>query len=262
MKFSTIFFIFFLIIISSCYGLKRETMNTLTDHQRLAISKYLSFMNKYPKCFKHRKYRNIISDRKILEIYSREHDVVLGMAVEDPYVYFIVDLVEMNSEGGKLVRFPYLRLINRKELDGAVNTVVLGTIENPELGETGSIVLLNQERHATGYFHLELPRGFGEANLSGEENAVKELEEETGYIGKRAELIGISYTDTGLTDSKVLFYHILITDRVEAKPELEEAISKVYVKSEDELINMIRKEEITDSFTIQAISFYRINKNK
>lgn len=219
-------------------------------------------MNKYPKCFKQRKYRNIISDRNVLELYAKEHDVVLGMAVENPYVYFIVDLVEMKSEGDKLIRFPYLRLLNRKEIDGAINTVVFGTIENPELGENGSIVLLNQERHATGYFHLELPRGFGELNLSGEENALKELREETGYIGKKAELIGTSYTDTGLTDSKVSFYHIQITDRVEAKPESEEAISKVYVKSENELINMIRKRKITDSFTIQAISFYRINKNK
>ncbi len=182
---------------------------------------------------------------------------MLGVAAETPHAYFIVDLVETHGPDGKPVRYPYLRLIYRKQLEGAVNTVVLGTIANPELGPVDSVVMLRQERHATGLFHLELPRGFGELNLSGEQNALKELREESGYTGDGARLLGMTYTDTGVMDAKVAFYHVPVTGKLEAVPELEEAIEEVQIISVAELWAKIHAGEVSDSFTVQALAFLR-----
>jgi ADP-ribose pyrophosphatase len=226
-------------------------------HQQNSISQYLSFMQSYPQLFSARALHRIVSDRSILEQYSAEHGIELGIASETPHAYFIVDLVETNGPDGRPVRFPYLRLVYRKQLEGAVNTVVLGTIANPELGPVDSVVMLRQERHATGLFHLELPRGFGEVNLSGEQNALKELREETGYLGENAKLLGMTYTDTGVMDARVSFYHVQIVGQLEAAPEIEEAIEEVRIISVNELWEKIRSGEVTDSFTVQALAFLR-----
>jgi ADP-ribose pyrophosphatase len=230
--------------------------NILTDHQKQAISQYFILKNRYPNIFKQRKYRKIVFNKEIIEEYASKNNAVLGVATENSYVYFLVDLVEVLTENHEIIRFPYLRVLYRKQLNGAINTVVFGTIQNPDIGNIGDIVLINQERHATGNFHLELPRGFGEENLSGEENAIKELLEETGFIGKKAILLGSTYTDTGLTNAKVSFYHIPITDRIKATPESGEVMSKVCIKSKQELIDMVSKGKITDGFTIQALTLF------
>jgi NUDIX domain. len=229
----------------------------LTQHQQDAINTYLGFMQSYPQLFYPRALRRIVSDRRSLEQYAAEHGEVLGVAAETPHAYFIVDLVETDGPDGEALRYPYLRLIYRKQLEGAVNTVVLGTIANPDLGPMDAVVMLRQERHATGLFHLELPRGFGELNLSGEQNALKELREESGYIGESASLLGETYTDTGVMDAKVSFYHVPVIGKLEAAPEYAEAIAEVKIISVAELREKIHGGEVTDSFTVQALAFFR-----
>jgi ADP-ribose pyrophosphatase len=208
----------------------------------------------YPQLFTPRKLRRIVLDRSAIEHYAEENRLALGLVAETPHVYFIVDLVEALDHDDQPFRFPYLRLVYRKQLEGGINTVVIGTIANPELGPIGSVVVLRQERHATGEFHLELPRGFGEVNLNGEQNALKELREETGYTGTSAELLGTIHTDTGVTDAVVSFYHVPITGKEEPIPEREEAIEEVLLFSVEDLRAKIRDGEITDSFTLQAVA--------
>lgn len=214
-------------------------------------------MQVYPQLFSARALRRIVSDRRSLEQYAEEHGVVLGVAAETPHAYFIVDLVETDGTDGTPLRYPYQRLIYRKQLEGAVNTVVLATIANPDLGPLDAVVMLRQERHATGLFHLELPRGFGEVGLSGEQNALKELREESGYLGERAHLLGETYTDTGAMDALVSFYHVPVTGKLEAAPEYAEAITDVQLVSVASLWEKIGRKEVTDSFTVQALALFR-----
>lgn len=235
---------------------KNEIIVNLSQHQTEALEAYDALQKSSPELFRGRVVRPLILSREALAAYALEHNVVLGVAAETPYVYFIVDLVESRGKDGKLFRHPYLRVVSRGQLKGGVNAVVIATIENPSLGEQGSIVLVDQERHALGAREIELPRGFGEPGLSGEANALKELEEETGYIGEHAYFLGSLNTDSGLTDSVVSFYHVAVVRGGRPKTEVQEAIENVSLASRQEIWQDIRLGKIKDAFTLTALALY------
>jgi ADP-ribose pyrophosphatase len=229
---------------------------SLTDHQRESLDAYEEFQKRYPSVFDGRRRRPIVLDHLRLEAYASEHSVTLGIAAATPYAYFVVDLVEsMRADGGKLVH-PYFRVIYRKQLDGAINVVILATIENPSLGRVGDIVLVEQERHATGTVEVELPRGFGELGMSGAQDALRELEEETGFIGSEARLLGKTFTDSGLTDAEIHFFHVAAVARRSAQPEIGEAILGLRFKSLEEIWEEIAQGRIRDGFTVQALALF------
>jgi ADP-ribose pyrophosphatase len=231
-------------------------MATLTQHQQHALDAYDALMMRQPSLFAGRHARPIVRDHEVLAAYAGEHGVVLGVAVETPYVYFINDLVESQTADGGVHRHPYLRVVSRRQLEGGVNVVVLATIEEPSLGRNGDIVLVQQERHATGKSELELPRGFGEHGLSGEANALRELIEETGYVGDHAHLLGSTCPDSGLTDGIVSFYHVPIVRRTAPSPEVGESIARVHLATRSEVWEDIRSGVIRDGFTVQALALY------
>jgi ADP-ribose pyrophosphatase len=231
-------------------------MAGLTEEQTRALDAYETLMSEQPGLFVGRTARPIVQDREVLEAYAAENDVILGVAADTRYVLFLVDLVESRLPDGGVQRHPYLRVVSRAQLQGGVNVVVLATIADSSLGPKGSIVLVDQERHALGTCETELPRGFGEHGLSGETNALRELEDETGFVGDHAELLGVTNTDTGVTDAKVSFYHVPVVRRTAARPEIEEAIGRVRLVAPDELWKLIRSGDIRDSFTLQALALF------
>ena len=229
-------------------------MDTLSQHQQEALDRYETLISEKPELFDANLSRRIVCNLEILTEYAREHGVVVGVAAETPFVLFVVDLVESHRRDGHL--FPYMRVISRAQLDGGVNVVVLGTIEDSSLGNPGDIVLVEQERHALGTSELELPRGFGEPQLSGEDNALRELWEETGYLGEYARFLGTTASDSGITDSFVSFFHVPVVRRAPANREPEEAITGVTLMSCDALWGRIRTGQIRDAFTLQALALY------
>jgi ADP-ribose pyrophosphatase len=228
----------------------------LTDQQRQSLDAYEDFRERYPKAFHGRVRRPIVLDRSRLEKYSAEHGVVLGVAATTPYVYFLVDLVESSNHLGDSFAHPYLRVVYHRQLDGATNVVVLATIDDPSLGQIDNVVLVEQERHATGVVEVELPRGFGEVGLTGEENALSELQQETGFIGRNPRLLGTTLTDSGTTDAEVSFYHVAAFARQATAHELEEAIVGLRIISRAEMWAEIAAGRIRDSFTIQALALF------
>lgn len=234
----------------------------LTALVTYALDKYFQLTNNYPQLFASRSDRSIILQRETLEDYARNNDTILGLVAETEYTYFIVDLLEKRDSTGNLTRFPYQRLVYKKQLEGAINSVVLGVIENGELGHVKTMVFVVQERHATGKKHLELPRGFGEIGLTGEENALAELKEESGYIGETATLLGKTYTDTGMTDAEVSYYMVPVIGRLEASPDQKESIAEVRLISFNETRRLITQQEITDGYTIQALYLYGLQHEK
>lgn len=231
-------------------------MVRLTAHQEEAIDAYEALMAKYPVLFSGRQARPIVRERDVLAAYAAEHGTVLGVAAETPHVLFLVDLVQSRKPGGTARRHPYMRVVSRTQLEGGTSVVVLATIENPSLGDKGSIVLVEQERHALGDIEIELPRGFGESGVSGEEKALRELLEETGYVGDHARFLGTTCSDSGLTDASVSYYHVPVVRRTEPRPEMEEAIIGTRLATPEEMWSAFRSGDIRDGFTLQALALY------
>jgi ADP-ribose pyrophosphatase len=191
-----------------------------------------------------------------MESYAEQNECVLGIAAATPYSYFVIDLVESTDAQGKKYLHPYQRMIDRAQMAGGVNSAVLATLANPSLGRVGDIVLIEQERHATGEKEIGIPRGFGRPGLSGEDNALRELREETGYDGENVMRLGNIHIDSGLTDAMVTLYHITATELLPSAPEKEEAILGTHLLSIEEAWENILSGGIQDPFTIQALALF------
>ena len=114
----------------------------------------------------------------------------------------------------------------------------------------GQVLLIRHFRHATRTWHLEAPRGFGTKDLSGEENAYKELAEEIGAKTSCLISLGQVYPDSGVSaDAIELFY---ATIEAYGDVDVHEGIAEVLPVTVSHLENLILNNEITDSFTIVA----------
>jgi ADP-ribose pyrophosphatase len=236
----------------------------LSEHQRAALKRYYALMESHPDYFADRPLRPIVRDPEVLEGFAEEHRIVLGVAVATPYVWLLNDLVQTRADSGEVQHSPYLRLLTPFEADRKGHTgsgreaggaVVLATVPGTG-GAAESIVLVEQERHATGSLELELPRGVTAPGASAKVQALRELREETGYIGERAEWLGTTLTDSGLTDASVAFFHVPTQGRVAATPEPAEAISRVVLSTREELWERIDAGTVRDAFTVQALGLY------
>ena len=228
----------------------------LSEHQRQALARYYQLLKDHPGLFSGRQRRPIVRDPQILEAFAEKHQVVLGVSAETPYLWLINDLVQSRNRSGTALVHPYLRVVAPPEVANATGVVVFATIHTPLSEPTESIILVEQERHATGSLELELPRGFGAPRALPEAQALQELQEETGYVGDRAEYLGTTLTDSGIIDRSVCFFHIPVTGRVTAEPEPQEAISQIVLLTRSELWARIDSGALRDGFTVQALALY------
>lgn len=129
---------------------------------------YMKLRKSRPYEFRNTGDLRIIIDEEIIREFEEKNNVKIGVVYSSTYHLMVVDLVEDNL-GNK---FTYERLLPVVE-NGAV--VVIPKIDD-------KFVLLKQYRHALRDYQFGLPRGFAKVEVSAEENAKKELEEELGSI--------------------------------------------------------------------------------
>ena len=165
----------------------------------------------------------------------------IGVIGEDPYFIVVRDLVEFPNgrKGG------YLRLIERSSLNNGQAVAVLPIYAD-------KVVLIKTFRHGTRNWELEIPRGFGENGISPEENAKKELQEETGLSTSKLTLLGKFNSDTSIRSSNVMVYHAKIEEFSQSIANDEEAISGIIFLEKKEFENKIIRGDIIDVFTISA----------
>jgi ADP-ribose pyrophosphatase len=228
----------------------------LTDRQREALTRYFWLLEEHPELFSGRPHRPIVNQRDAVEKFSKEHNVVLGVLAETPYLWLINDLVQSQDSSGAAFLHPYLRIIPPPGQAKTNGIVVLATVGYGDNRADESIVLVEQERHATGTLELELPRGFGKPGTPPEIHALEELRTETGYVGEQAEHLGTTLTDSGTTDGAVSFFMVSVTDRATQTPEPQEAILRVVLLTRGELWACIASGAIRDAFTVQALALY------
>jgi len=162
----------------------------------------------------------------------------VGIAFQDQYAMILRDAVRFPT--GSLGT--YIRIVGK----GTPGVIIFPIYQK-------QILLIRHFRHATRTWHIEIPRGFGIKNLSSEESARRELQEEIGATISGLVLLGRVYPDAGIL-SKCNDFFIAGVESY-GVVEASEAISEILPTPVPEFERMLCKNEITDGFTITAYAF-------
>jgi len=124
--------------------------------------------------------------------------------------------------------------------------------------DDGRIILVRQWRNAVDKFSLEIPAGGKDGKDEPTyECAVRELEEETGYKSDNVEFLLNVIPAIAYSGETIDIY--VARDLVKTKQNLDEDEDiEIEIYEIDELIEMIKNNEINDSKTVAAILTYYV----
>lgn len=127
--------------------------------------------------------------------------------------------------------------------------------------DEGKIVLVEQYRKAMEKGLVEIPAGKleqGEAPLT---TAMRELEEETGYICEDMKLLYSFYTSPGFADEIVYLYEATGLTKKEDKADLDEdEFVDLLEVTLEEAWELIQEQRIHDAKTILAMQYLQLKK--
>lgn len=129
-----------------------------------------------------------------------------------------------------------------------------GAVAVPLLDD-GRVILVKQLRYPFGRHLLELPAGKLSPGEDPEVAALRELEEETGWIAGTTEKLTSIYTTPGFCDEELHMYLMrgLRQSPTGHKREEGEFTMTVHILSLDEAIRLVEQGEIRDSKTIVGL---------
>lgn len=128
--------------------------------------------------------------------------------------------------------------------------------------DDGKILMVRQYRNALDRYTLEIPAGGLNRRPDGEkeptlEAAVRELQEETGYVAEKVEWLLTIRTTVAFCNEKIDIF--VATGLKPGRQHLDEdEFIRVEAYTPEELCDKILKGEIEDSKTISAIMSYRV----
>ncbi len=117
--------------------------------------------------------------------------------------------------------------------------------------EDGDFLLVNAYRYILDTIQWEIPAGGGSKEESVLETAKREVLEETGYQATDFKHIYTYYPTNGIADQRFEVFSCKALDQVQDFDKVE--IQDVRWFSEKTIVEMIRKNEIKDGFTLSAI---------
>ncbi|KAI6764440.1 hypothetical protein HG530_008229 [Fusarium avenaceum] len=107
------------------------------------------------------------------------------------------------------------------DIDGVGIVAILEKPSGPEL------ILQKQYRPPIDKVTIEVPAGLIDAGETAEECAVRELREETGYVGKASETSPMMFNDPGFCNTNLRMVHVTIDmelpENQDLKPQLEDS---------------------------------------
>lgn len=198
--------------------------------------RYLELREKNPEIFTDLEHMEIILDERTVIEYEKYHDVKIGVMYESEYSYLLVDLLK--TPNGLVA---YERMVPKNS-----NAVVIVPMYKDKF------LILKQARHALRQCQYSFPRGYGEAGISAQDNACKELYEEIGVKPISLRRLGHVVADSGISGSKVEIFLANI-DEYKFKKSYE-GIEEVVVLTRDELREWIIAGKINDGFSLSAIT--------
>ena len=147
-----------------------------------------------------------------------------------------------------------VRIYNGKEKTREI-VVHPGAVALVVVDNDGKLILVRQYRRAVEKVLLEIPAGTREPNEDAETCAIRETQEETGYLPRKVERLGGFYSAPGFCTEYLHLY--LLTDLIENHMEADddENIEVVRLTTE-EAIAAIARGEICDAKSICGILLY------
>lgn len=214
------------------------------------LEQYFALVRKHPEMFENpegAEIRVLLDRQEIQEVQTLARQYYqarglptewgdIGVVYQDNYLLLLRDAVRF-ADGR---RWTYFRLVDDEIAQGVITLPIY----------QGQVLLTRHFRHATRKWHIEVPRGFGESGLSNEENARRELIEETGASITKVISLGCAYPNTGGTAEYNEFFYIEIA--AYGTGEIGEGISELFLASIAEFERMLRDGIIDDEFTIVA----------
>ena len=122
------------------------------------------------------------------------------------------------------------------------------------------VVFVEQYRHGFRDITLEIPGGLCEEGESIIETGLRELAEETGFVGSRAELIGTVQPNPAYQNNlcHTIVVHGVKKNTMQNLDEHEEI--KVHLLSWEKIDTLVRKGEIQNAMVISALYFFHKNQ--
>lgn len=203
---------------------------------------YEKLIEDRPELFKNEEYVpiRVLTDKKSRQEIEEKTGKKTGIVYEDDYILLLRDAVQFSSGSYGT----YLRVFNKGMHGG---TVVL------PVTKSGKVLLVRHFRHTSRSYHYELPRGMATEGYTNDENARKELKEETNAEPITLTFLGEAYPDSGLLGHKVAFYHAQISESDLKINDVDEGITEFLLIPYKELKDRIARGEIQDGFTLTAL---------
>jgi ADP-ribose pyrophosphatase len=211
------------------------------------IDAYLALIAERPELVADREAMPVVIDRSVLVDYVERTGTTLGVVMQSPFYLTLIDLLDL---GGRL--HPYSRLVPARR-GNDVGVVAFGLVAE---GGSPAILMIEQFRHATGRYHLELPRGFAQEGKSLGESAMAELEEETGYRATEYHRLATTHTDTGHMTQEMALFSLTGLSYVGANREDLEVIRSVRTVPVEKIFTLARAGVITDGYAVQASALF------
>ncbi len=226
------------------------------------LEKYFALIKQYPKLFTNSgefgevkiitdKKRILAEQKKIRARLKKEGHppewIDIGVLSEDQWFYVVRDMVEFPN--GNVAG--YIRWINRKTQAGGFSVVLV-------CRQNGKFLLIKKFHHEDRAWSWEFPRGFGEPDLTARQNAVKELEEETGV--KKAKLTHLSTVREGRGGLSIFLAEIDKGEKITT--EIGEGITKSKWVSMSAMDTLVKQGKLQDSFSLWSYSLAKNHKSK
>ena len=158
-----------------------------------------------------------------------------------------VDVLDVELENGK-------RSVREIVQHGVAVAII------PKLAD-GRFAFIRQFRKAMERVCFEVVAGNVDHDGEHEaETAMRELQEETGYIAESMELLGPIFPSVGYCTERIDVFYCEVVGRGETDFDDDERIETVIV-SEAEMDEMIRSNQIADSKTLAAWMLYKAKKS-
>lgn len=136
----------------------------------------------------------------------------------------------------------YVRVV---AADGSPASAVLAT-------SGGRVALVLTYRYPIADWEWAIPRGMA-SSTDPRITALTELWEELGANPESVESIGVIHPDSGLLSAEVSIFHATLREPKSSPRDTREIQSVLWV-TWDELKDMVRRGEITDGFTLAALT--------